>query len=152
MTLLRRETVVRYECPHCRAKLEWTIGRWGGWVACPICERASEPPTPRLVFPTPREVAREGARPGAGLRAEQWIAAGDVPDVAWPSWSRGVALPRPRTQPEPRARRTALAVGLAISLFLLLVGLLDQNNQLSGAGAIAALLCFWGRIKLAERR
>jgi len=152
VTVLRREAVVCYECPHCRAELEWTIGRWGGWVACPACGRASEPPAPRLVVPTPREVAREGARPGAGLRAEQWIAAGDVPDAAWPMWSRGLVLPKPRTEPEPKALRAALGVGLAIALFLLLVGFLDQNTQLSGAAAIIALLCFWGRIKLEKRR
>lgn len=152
MTILRRETVVRYECPHCRATLEWTISRWGGWVACPACERASEPPAPKLEIPTPRAAVREGASRGAGLRAEQWIAAGDVPDAAWPMWSRGLVLPKPRTEPEPKALRAALGVGLAISLFLLLVGFLDQNSQLSGTAAILALLCFWGRLKLAERR
>lgn len=152
MGVLQREEVVRYDCPHCRAKLEWIVGRWGGWVSCPACASPGLPPAPRLVVPTPRMVAREGVRAGAGLRAEQWIAAGDVPDPAWPSWSRGLVLPKPRTQQEPKARRAALAVGLAISLFLLLVAYLDQNTSLSGLALLVALVCFWGRMKLAERR
>ncbi len=152
MAVLQREEAVRYDCPHCRAKLEWSVGRWGGWVACPACARPAQPPRPRFVIPPPGPAPFEATKAGAALRAEEWIAAGDVPDPAWPVWSRGLSLPRPRTEPEPTALRTALAVGLGISLFLLLVAFLDQNGPLTGFSALIALVCFWGRMKLTGRR
>ena len=149
MTALQREKVVRYACPHCRAGLEWRVGLWRGWVSCPACGRPGLPPAPRLVMP---DVVAPTREVGAGLRAEQWIASGDVPDASWPMWSRGQAPIQPRVKSESKALPSALAVGLAISLFLLLIGYLDQSTNLAGVAALVALLCLWGRMKFAKGR
>ncbi|MDG3006767.1 hypothetical protein [Paludisphaera mucosa] len=147
MSILQRETTVRYDCPHCRAALESVPGRWRGWLLCPDCGRPGLPPPPGLVLP-PEELPESGA----GLRAEQWIAAGDVPDEGWPRWSPGLPLPTPRPSPLTKAAQTAVAVGLALSLFLLLIGYLDQSPGMAVVAGLGALVCFWLRVRLGSRR
>lgn len=147
MNYLRAESVVRYDCPHCRAELESYVGRWRGWLLCPSCGKPGLPPPPRLLIPAePTPVT------GAGLRAEAWIASGDLPDSGWPRWSRESEPLPPRPTGAVVTARAAMGVGLALSLFLLLVAFLDQNSSFAAAAGLTALLLYWLRLRLGRLR
>ncbi|WP_165073410.1 hypothetical protein [Paludisphaera rhizosphaerae] len=149
MAYMQWETVVRYDCPFCRAALAWTPGAWRGWVLCPSCGKPGRPPAPRLVMP--------GLQPSpintAELKPQAWDGSRSVDGDEQPRWSRELEQVRRRSTEEVRWKpiRSAASVGLASALFIMLVGYLDQNSTVSSLAAVAALIMFVVRIAIGGR-
>jgi len=141
-----KEPLVRYDCPHCRVGLASVVGRWRGWLLCPACGKPGLPPAPlraRYSYHQARTLSPEGA----GLRAEAWIASGDLPDENWPLWSRGAPIRPSRPSRRESLVRTFIAAGLIVSLFCLLVGYLDRSGGVAGFGGLGTLIFLWLRVR-----
>ena len=149
MAYMQWETVVRYDCPSCRAALAWTPGVWRGWVLCPACGKPSRPPAPRLVLPT---FQPSPAMP-AELKPEPWNGSDAVAEDGRPRWSRELEEVRRKATADARWNtvRTAAGVALASSLFMMLVGYLDQNATVASCAAASALVMFLIWVRLGRR-
>ena len=138
LAYMQWETTVRYECPHCRAALGWDHGAWRGWVLCPSCGRSGRPPAPRLVLPA---FATPFTKPAA-IKTEQGEPAAAASGEGPPRWSRDLESIRRNTRASARLStiRAVAGVGLASSLFVMLVGYLDQNSTVASTAAVTALM------------
>jgi hypothetical protein len=117
---------VTYPCPSCKVELESEHGGWAGWLRCPICGTPALPPEILLGHPTTRRRVRET---GEGDAATAAIDADAPPDASAPDPSALVGSPASTLV---SALRMIFLTGLVMSLFLLLIAYLDQNQRATG--------------------
>jgi hypothetical protein len=125
---------VSYPCPRCKAELEVEHGDWQGWRRCPACGLPSLPPELLFGHPRTRRQVRGHDEDGAILTDE------GVPEDS-------IALDRSRivaSSPSSVAStlRVIFLIGLVVSLFLLLLFYLDQNQQLTGIFGALSFIFF----------
>jgi hypothetical protein len=137
---------VTYPCPHCKLELEADDAGWQGWSRCPACDTPSLPPDILLGHPaTLRHVRVLGddgdAFPALGVEAP------DHDDA--PTASELIGPPPSSTT---SSLRLLYLTGLVISLFILLVSFLDDNQIVTGSSATMALVFFLLLLRLPGRR
>ena len=115
---------VTYACPRCKADLEVQHGPWSGWRLCPACGLPALPP--ELLFGHPATRRRVA---GYEVEPEPLIEPSEPKKME-------VLEPAPIVLVTPSsgfgALRVFFLVGLVISLFLLLLFYLDQNQEMTG--------------------
>jgi hypothetical protein len=141
--------LVTYSCPRCHLELEAEHGGWLGWLLCPECATPALPPEALLGHPSTRRRIREMAVDDAIL-----VIGPDGPENTTASDSS--ALIGKPTSSLISAVRLVFLTGLVMSLFLLLIAYLDENQLAAGIfGALALVfflltLRFHGRSKRSE--
>jgi hypothetical protein len=137
---------VTYPCPHCKLELEAEHGGWQGWLRCPACDTPSLPPDILLGHPaTLRRVKYAGGDGHAFLALDD-----EAPDHdAAPTASDLIGPPPSSTT---SSLRLLYLTGLVISLFILLVSFLDDNQIVTGSSATMALVFFLLLLRLPGRR
>jgi hypothetical protein len=136
--------VVSYSCPRCKAELEVQHGDWQGWRLCPACGLPSLPPEMLFGHPSTRRLV-SGHDEGPAILNE----------ISLPEDS--VALDRSRLLAASPSRglgafRVVVAVLLVVSLFLLLLFYLDQNQQLTGIFGALSFIFFLLLLRNPTRR
>ena len=117
---------VTYPCPQCRLELEAEHGGWQGWLRCPSCGTPSLPPEILLGHPaTMRRV-----RGLAGDDDAVLVIDADDPDGA--STPDPAALIGEPPSALVSSLRMVFLTGLVISLFILLISFLDDNQLVTG--------------------
>jgi hypothetical protein len=138
--------LVTYPCPQCRLELQAQHGGWQGWLRCPACGTPSLPPEILLGHPATLRRVRELA--GAD---DEILVIGDdaAADDSRPSAAALIGEP-------PSALVSSLRLlfltGLAISLFILLISFLDDNQIVTGTSSVLALIFFLLLLRLPGRR
>jgi hypothetical protein len=135
---------VSYSCPRCKAELEVQHGSWQGWRLCPACGLPSLPPELLFGHPTTR-------RRVLGRDDEPIL----LNDVSLPEDS--IALDRAQIVLAPPSGvfsglRVFFLIGLVVSLFLLLLFYLDQNQQLTGIFGALSFIFFLLMLRSPMRR
>lgn len=132
---------VTYPCPHCRLELEAEHDGWQGWLRCPSCGTPSLPPEILLGHPATMRRVR-----GMGDVDEDVLVIGDE---AAPEAADLLGEP-PSTVVS--SLRLAFVTGLVISLFILLVSFIDENQVVTGFASAFALIFFLLLLRLPGRR
>ena len=110
---------VTYPCPHCKVELEAQHGGWQGWYRCPACGVPSLPPEFLLGHPLTR---RRVPDPEADSDLMVMAASSASSPAVDRTERAGSSSP---TSPV----RLIFMTGFILSLFLLLIGFLEQNQQ-----------------------
>ena len=137
---------VTYPCPRCKVELESEHGGWQGWLRCPACGMPALPPEILLGHPTTRRRVRET------LDDDVLIIADDAAALD------GVAPPDPSILIGPPVSslvttlRLIFLAGLVMSLFLLLIGYLDQNQRATAIFGSLSIVCFLLLLRTSGRR
>ena len=117
---------VSYSCPRCKAELEVQHEDWQGWRRCPACGLPSLPPELLFGHPTTRRRVQGGDHEpeiSDEMTMGEELAIPHGVDPRWSSLSRRV---------HSGPARVILVILFVVSLFLLLLFYLDQNQQLTG--------------------
>jgi hypothetical protein len=137
---------VTYPCPNCRLELESEHGGWEGWVRCPACGTPALPPEIMLGHPnTQRRVREMGGDDGAVVV----IGADSPEDAASQDPSALIATP---TSTLVSVLRMIFLTGLVMSLFLLLIAYLDQNQRAAGIFGSLSVIFFLLLLRMPGRR
>jgi hypothetical protein len=128
--------VVTYQCPRCKVELEAELGGWRGWQRCPACGTPSLPPDILLGHPATMRRVREmggddAAIVGIGADDQDGITTPDRPDL--------IATP---PSPLVGALRLVFLTGMVMSLFILLIAYLDENQSATGIFGTLAIVFF----------
>ena len=113
---------VTYPCPQCRLELEAEHGGWQGWLRCPACGTPSLPPEILLGHPATMRRVRgiDERRRGPRDRRRRPGRIAERPDPS--------ALLGEPPSPMVSALRLVFLTGLVMSLFILLIAILDDNQ------------------------
>jgi DNA-directed RNA polymerase subunit RPC12/RpoP len=137
---------VTYPCPRCKAELESQHGGWDGWLRCPACGTPALPPEILLGHPTTRRRVKE-------------LDGDDVLIITDDGYSRDgaaavdpAALIGPPVSPAVSAMRLVFLTGLVISLFLLLIAYLDQNQRVTTVAGSLSIIFFLLLLRMPGRR
>jgi hypothetical protein len=137
---------VTYPCPKCRLELEAEHDGWQGWVRCPACGTPSLPPEILLGHPATMRRVR-------GLREDDdavLMIGADAPDGAT-NPDTSALLGEPPSALVSSVRLVFLT-GLVISLFILLISFLDDNQIVAGFSGAFAFIFFLLLLRLPDRR
>jgi hypothetical protein len=137
---------VTYHCPNCKLELESEHGGWEGWLKCPVCGTPALPPEILLGHPATKRRVREI---GAGGAATATVDADAPEDAAAPDPS---ALIDPPASTLVSALRMIFLTGLVMSLFLLLIAYLDQNQRAAGIFGSLSVVFFLLLLRMPGRR
>jgi hypothetical protein len=135
--------LVTYPCPRCKLELEAEHGGWEGWLRCPGCGTPSLPPEFLLGHPSTRRRVRETG----GDDGETLVIGPDGRVAPEPS-----ALIGARPSSMISALRLIFLTGVAMSLFLLLIAYLDDNQLATGIFGSLALVFFLLLLRVPTRR
>ncbi len=137
---------VTYPCPQCRLELEAEHEGWQGWLRCPACGTPSLPPDILLGHPaTLRRMRGLAGDDAAVLEIDSDPTEGsDTPDPA--------ALLGEPPSAMVSSLRMVFLTGLAISLFILLISFLDDNQVVTGICGGIALIFFLLLLRLPDRK
>ncbi len=133
---------VPYSCPRCKAELEAQHGAWEGWLRCPACGLPSLPPEVVFGHPTTRRRVQghDEAVEAMADAAEEPIASDGSPIIETAPSTAVSAL------------RLGFITGLVVSLFLLLIFYLDQQQQYTGIFGTLAIIFFLLVLRTPTRR
>ena len=138
--------VANYRCPRCGLGLEIELGGWHGWMRCPSCDTPSLPPEILLGHPdTLRRLT-------AASNGEAPFGDTNPMPPAHPDRPAAVDLIDEPLSSTISTLRLLFLTGLVISLFILLVSFLDDNQIVTASSAIAALVFFLLMLRLPGRR
>ena len=127
---------VTYHCPRCKLELEAENGGWRGWLRCPGCGTPSLPPEILLGHPTTRRrVVQRG-----GEDAEVLVIGDDEAQID-PAADRPPLIEAP---PSPLLSVLSMVflTGLVMSLFILLIAYLDENQTLTAVFGFLSFVFF----------
>jgi hypothetical protein len=137
---------VTYPCPQCRLELEAEHDGWQGWLRCPACGTPSLPPDILLGHPATMRRVR-------GLAGDDdAVLVIDVDDPDGASTSDPAALLGEPPSALVSSLRMLFLTGLAISLFILLISFLDDNQLVTGFCGAIALIFFLLLLRLPDRK
>lgn len=137
---------VTYPCPQCRLELESEHGGWPGWLRCPACDTPSLPPD--ILFGHPATSRRVR---GAGGKGEAMLFIGDD-DPDGDTASNPSDLIGPPPSPVASGLRLVFLSGLMISLFILLIAYLDDNQFIGGVFGGLSFVFFLLLLRAPSRR
>lgn len=127
---------VTYPCPNCKLELESEHGGWEGWVRCSACGTPALPPEIMLGHPnTQRRVREMGSDDGAVV-----VIGADPPEDAEPQDPSALIVTPASTLVS--VLRMIFLTGLVMSLFLLLIAYLDQNQRATGIFVSLSVIFF----------
>jgi hypothetical protein len=138
--------LVTYPCPHCRLELEAQHGGWQGWLRCPACGTPSLPP--EILFGHPATLRRVRELAGAD---DEILVIGDDAATGDCTPSTAALIGEPPSALVSSLRLLFLT-GLAISLFILLISFLDENQIVTASSGVIALIFFLLLLRLPGRR
>lgn len=135
---------VTYPCPQCHLELEAEHGGWRGWLRCPACGTPSLPPEILLGHPTTMRRVRGLLADGAALKMPA-----ETPDeVRIPDAPIVISTP---PSPLVGALRLVFLTGLVMSLFILLIAYLEDNQNAAGIFGGLAIVFFLLLLRLPGR-
>ncbi|MGP0063034.1 MAG: hypothetical protein ACLQGP_05450 [Isosphaeraceae bacterium] len=135
---------VSYSCPRCKAELEVQHEDWQGWRRCPACGLPSLPPELLFGHPTTRRRV-QGGDDEPEISDEMTMGEDSIP------WGRSKMVePQPSSAFGPA--RVILVILFVVSLFLLLLFYLDQNQQLTGIFGGVSFVLFLLLLRSPRRR
>jgi hypothetical protein len=137
---------VTYPCPQCRLELETQHGGWQGWLRCPGCGAPSLPPEILLGHPATMRRVRELAGDDDSIL----VIGADAPDG--PNTPDTSALIGEPPSALVSSLRLLFLTGMVISLFILLISFLDDNQIVTGFSSVLALTFFLLLLRLPDRR
>lgn len=137
---------VTYPCPHCNLELEAEHGGWQGWLRCPSCGTPSLPPEILLGHPATMRRIR-------GLEEDNDAApATGAEDPDGPGGPEATALIAPPASPLVGVLRMVFLTGLVMSLFILLIAYLDDNQRATLIFGVLAIIFFLLLLRLPGRK
>ena len=127
---------VTYPCPQCRLELEAEHDGWAGWMRCPACGTPSLPPEILLGHPATMRRVRGLSRDDDAVLV---IGADATDGPTNPDTSALLGAPPSALV---SALRLVFLTGLAMSLFILLIAYLDDNQTATTIfGSLAVVFC-----------
>ena len=123
---------VTYPCPGCQTELEARHGGWQGWLRCPVCGVPALPPEFLLGHPQTRRRVQGPPEDDDVIVIDSAAESSDGLDPAPIRVSSPVSAPR-----------LIFLTGLILSLFLLLVFYMEQNQQATAIFGFLAIAFFF---------
>lgn len=137
---------VTYSCPQCHLELESQHGGWEGWLRCPSCGTPSMPPEILLGHPATMRRIRE-----AGEGNGDVLVIGDEESTDTDDSDPAAAI-GPPASPVLGTLRLVFLSGLLMSLFVLLIAYLDDNQVAMSIFGGLAFLFFLLIFRIPARR